>query len=242
MNDIQINQMHVNAWNYLLMRIPNVNAVAGIMGYFQAKTGFNIKLGFEPGKILEKDSFVYDKKAYGIGAWSKWNEKLSWWNLAKISGFAVESLESQLDLFCDQLKGTTFKALNDGLEVAENPENAGLLMHGLYFSGDESSTKLKNDILEYAHLFHANFVHPKRKVRYVEIKDEEVWARFRPTFLGKKVHKANKGETYQYIATTKNGRWFSIYLDGKILWVKAESAVVFEREETYGVCSNNNCV
>lgn len=241
MNDIIVTQAHVDAWDYLLVRLENVNAVSGIMGFFQARTGFNPLNGFYDGKImfgLDRDSFIKDKKAYGIGAWDKWYDKQSLWNLAKRSGYAISTLESQLELFTEELKGLTHAKLREALKHVENPEDAAEIMYTLYLPEEKRDVKLHNDICEYAHFFYTRFVHPKHTVRYVEITDEEVWVRARPFFLAKRVGKAHKGETYQHITTTQNGKWFSIYYEGQICWIKGESGVVVEREETYGEYSN----
>lgn len=238
MNDIIVTQAHVDAWDYLLVRLENINAVSGIMGYFQARSGFETMYGFygEDGiaKPLGRDSFIRDKKAYGIGAWDKWYDKQSLWNLAKRSGYAISTLESQLELFCEELKGLTHAKLREALKHVENPEDAAELMYTLYLPEENRDAKLHNDICDYAHFFYTRFVHPKHTVRYVEITDDEVWVKARPYFLGKRIGKAHKSETYQHITTTKNGKWYSIYFNGRICWIKGESGVVVEREETYG--------
>lgn len=238
MNDIIVTQAHVDAWDYLLVRLQNVNAVAGIMGYFQARSGFETMYGFygEDGisKGLDRDSFIMDKKAYGIGAWDKWYEKLGLWNLSKRSGYGISTLENQLELFYEDLKGLTYANLRESLKHVENPEDAAELMYTLYLPEENRWSKLHNDICEYAHLFYSRFVHPKHTVRYVEITDEEVWVKARPYFLGKRIGKAHKGETYQHITTAQNGKWYSMYYNGQICWIRTQSGVVVEREETYG--------
>lgn len=238
MNDITITQAHVDAWDYLLARLANVNAVSGIMGYFQARTGFETMYGFyEDGGIakgLDYDSFIRDKKAYGIGAWDKWYEKAGLWNLSKRSGYGISTLENQLELFYEELKGLTYANLRESLKHVDNPEDAAELMYTLYLPEENRWSKLHNDICEYSHLFYTRFVHPKHTVRYVEITDEEVWAMSRPHFLGKRISKAYKGETYQHITTAKNGKWYSVYYNGQICWIRAKGGVLVEREETYG--------
>lgn len=245
MNDILINQTHINAWDYLLVRLENVNAVSGVMGYFQAMTGFNPLHGFYNDGItkgLDRESFIRDKKDYGIGAWDTWYDKQSWWNLAKHSGYAMSSLESQLELFCEELKGITHKALFESLKIAENPEDAAELMYNLYYRHyhDDKNFTVHNDIMDYAHFFYTRFVHPKHTVRYVEITDEEAWVKTRSTFLAKKIGKVHKGETYQLITTSRNGKWFSVYFNGEIRWIRSSSGVVVEREETYGEYKDSN--
>lgn len=244
MSDILIEQKHIDAWNYLLVRLENVNAVSGVMGYFQAMTGFNVLHGFNVDDIkngLERWSFIKDQKAYGLGAWDTWYDKQSWWNLAKRSGYAISSIESQLDLFCAELKGLTHKALRESLEMSENPEDAAEAMYNLYYCHyhEDKNFAMHNNIMDYAHFFYTRFVHPKRTVRYVKITDEEAWVKTRSTFLGKKVGKVYKEETYQHIASVKNGKWYSIYYNGEIRYIKASSGVVIEREETYGEYKNS---
>lgn len=243
MNDILITQTHINAWDYLLVRLENANAVSGVMGYFQAMTGFNPLHGFYNDGIadgLDRESFIRDKKAYGIGAWDAWYDKQSWWNLAKRSGYALSSIESQLELFCEELKGQTHKALKEALGQTENPEDAAEIMYNLYYCHyhEDKNFAAHNDIMDYSHFFYTRFVHPKHTVRYVQITDEEAWVKARSMFLAKKVGKAHKGETYQHIATIKNGKWYSIFYNNEICWIRAASGVVIEREETYGEYSD----
>ena len=155
MNDILITEAHITAWDFLLVRLENVNAVSGVMGYFQACSGFETMYGFygEDGisKGLDRDSFIKDKKAYGIGAWDKWYDKQSWWNLSKRSGYALSTLESQLELFTEELKGQTHKSLYEGLRHVDNPEDAAELMYTLYLPEENRQATLHNDICEYAH-------------------------------------------------------------------------------------------
>ena len=198
MNDITITQAHVDAWDYLLARLVNVNAVSGIMGYFQARTGFETMYGF------------YE------------------------DGGIAKGLDYQLELFYEELKGLTYANLRESLKHVDNPEDAAELMYTLYLPEENRWSKLHNDICEYSHMFYTRFVHPKHTVRYVEITDEEVWAMSRPHFLGKRISKAYKGETYQHITTAKNGKWYSVYYDGQICWIRAKGGVLVEREETYG--------
>lgn len=241
MNDILITQVHVDAWDYLLVRLNNVNAVSGVMGYFQARTGFETMYGFYDrtdsngiSKGIDRDSFIRDKKAYGIGAWDKWYDKQGLWNLAKRSGYAISTIEAQLELFTEELKGPSHAKLREALKHVDNPEDAAEIMYTIYLPEENRDAKLHNDICEYAHIFYTRFVHPKHTVRYVEITDEEVWVKARPYFLGKRIGKAHKKETYQHITTSQNGKWYSIYYNGQICWIRTQSGVVVEREETYG--------
>lgn len=212
MTDIQVTNKTIDAWQFLTRIIRNQNAVAGIMGYFQARTGFDPLKGFVPveeGWTCDRKTFIYDKKAYGMGAWDIWYDKLGWWNLAKKAGYPLSSVEAQLYFFCEELKGTTHKVLCEALKHVDNPADAARLMYDLY-PGHEMTDKMLNDIQEASMFFYDNFVRPIRKVRYVKIIDEEAWVKTRPSFLGKRVGKAIKGETFTHIITTKNGKWESI--------------------------------
>lgn len=237
MKDILISKTHSDAWNYLIVRLDNPHAVAGVMGYFQARTGFNTLNGFYPmgeGMSIDRKTFIHDKRPYGIGAWDIWYDKQGWWNLAKRSGYPLTSVEAQLDFFDGQLNGQTYGPLGDALKLSENVLTAAEAMYNLYLGEDHVDECNLDDILDYAHQFYSHFVHPTRTVKYVRVTDEEAWIKTRPMFLGRKIHKAVLGETYPHFATSNNGKWEAIYYEGSIRWILAKSVVVFERKENYG--------
>lgn len=239
MDDVYVSASHEYAWNYLMEHIGNENAVAGIMGYFQALTEFNPMHGFYKDgaitKTFDRDSFITDKKEYGIGAWNKWYDKQSLWNISKRDGYPISGIECQIDLFIRNLTGISEnRSLLDALKLADNPEDAGEIMYNIYLPQDKRNEDLCRSICDYAHLLYAHFVRPKRIVRYVKIQNEEAWVRARPFLFAKKVFKAGKNEMYHHVASSKNGKWHSIYFEGGIRWIQASAGSLLEREESYG--------
>lgn len=235
--DIEFTKIHSDAWDFLLVRLSNPNAVAGVMGYFQARTGFNPLKGFyEDGNLetVDRETFIHDKREYGIGAWDIWYEKLGWWNLAKKAGYPIGSVEAQLYYFCEELKGQTYKKLCEALKLVDNPEEAADLMYMLYLKDSDPLKTRHDDIRDASHAFYERFMHPTRIVKYARVMDDGVWIKRRSTFLSRKIAKTKKGDEFTFVAPSKNYNWYAIVYNNDIRWIPAENCQIITREETYG--------
>lgn len=125
--------------------IDNQNAVAGIMGYFYAKSGMKADYGidrkpFDPMQPplhnwLMKD-FVQDGEAVGLAGWVRWTDKQGIWNMAIKNGTHLWDEEMQIGYFLEDISRECYKALRDELEAADISQEAVASMARHYLFDD----------------------------------------------------------------------------------------------------------
>lgn len=106
-------------WNYLINKINNPYAVAGIMGNLYAESTLNsLKLESSFQKKLEYtnesytlavdnktyNNFIYDKAGYGIAQWTYWSRKQKLLEYAIACNTSIGNLKMQLDFLCQELQ------------------------------------------------------------------------------------------------------------------------------------------
>lgn len=106
-------------WNYLISKLNNQFAVAGIIGNLYAESNLNAKklqssyqtkLNFTNETYTNAvdsgtyTNFVYDSAGYGIAQWSYWSRKQALLDYIKSKKVSIGNLEAQLEFLYKELK------------------------------------------------------------------------------------------------------------------------------------------
>ena len=106
-------------WNYLISKLNNQFAVAGIIGNLYAESSLNskklqssyqTKLNFTNETYTNAvdsgmyTNFVYDSAGYGIAQWTYWSRKQALFDYIKSKNVSIGNLETQLEFLYEELK------------------------------------------------------------------------------------------------------------------------------------------
>lgn len=234
-----INYDPYQVWKYLINRIGNPYGVAAIMGNLMAEssmssicaTGLN-KIGYASVGQYTKDSddgehdFVNDGVAYGLAQWCFYSRKQGLLDLARKKNKSVGDSDIQLEYLCDEMQG--YKTVWNAVVSATNIKDASDIVMLKYEKPANTGDGAKRKRAEYAQKYYDLYAWQKTSGKLVVITDNKVNLR-----CGNDKHytihaRANKGDSFKWVATAQNG-WHAIEYDNRpqrVLWVHPDFSEV----------------
>lgn len=241
-----VNESTEKIWNCLNSWLKNEYAVAALMG--------NMDLSWvEIGKLDKPmEEFVHGKGRVGIMRWCDWVSKQELWNLIAATGGSRSDLDIQLDLIYDQLhRPSNEVVLTDLIRCKDIIEGVNIVL-AEYMRAQNRNNAVKRSRCEQAKFYFDQYAPdlaryaaerepksemdiPCRKVeiKYARITKTNAVVRKAAGILSRKAGHAYRGEEYQLIIESKNGKWAAIYFkDGAIRWVSKKDCEIFTKEES----------
>ncbi len=187
------------------------------------------------GMFFKMKDFTYDENVtYGLAGWQWWARKQGLYNLTKKNGKALCDLDAQLIFLWDELQAPSMQKLITILRNTTSVREASEYV-ALRFIADDVKRIDLNSLEErwsYAKAYYKLFSGEEekslpinveeRKGNYIRIIGENVAYKASPLAVSRTLGRAKKGETHQYIITSRNGRWHCAYIDEKLVWLPAK--------------------
>lgn len=158
-------------WGYLIGKGFSEAAAAGIMGNWEAESGFKSNCvqgdylqsnptqydedyarGVNTGSI-SKDDFIYNGPGgggYGLAQWTTYSRKEGLYEFAKDQGTDIDDLKMQLDYFMKELESSSYNSLlEDSFKCmdggAESAIEAAIKFHEIYEGSADSDEQVRNN-------------------------------------------------------------------------------------------------
>lgn len=225
-------------WDFLYGKLKNPYGTAGLMGNIYVESKFkptNLQNSYET-KLHTTDAeyteyvdngvyknFVNDHAGYGLVQWTYWSRKEGLLNFAKQTNRSIGDLDMQLEYIWKELH--SYKNVLNVLLAATSVEEASdAVCSGYEGPGDqsESARRKRSDYgLTYFHKYYK--ATPDHKS--VRITGDHVNIRQGNGTNFPRITSANKGTTYNWIATAENG-WNAVLLTNFVGWVSGQYSQV----------------
>ncbi len=157
-------------WDFLMSKLGNAYAVAGIMGNLYAESGLrsnNLQNSFE--KKLGMDdvaytaavdsgaygNFVRDSAGYGLAQWTYWSRKQNLLNFARAAEKSIGDLSMQLDFLWMELQG--YKPLMAALKAAKSVYEASTAVLLQYEKPADQSEAVKRKRAEFGSNYYKQY-------------------------------------------------------------------------------------
>jgi len=155
-------------WNELIKVGFTPAGAAGVMGNWQKESGNHavrvqgdFSSGYEKSKEYTKnadanpDSFIHDKKGYGLAQWTYWSRKKGLVDKAHGQGLSVGDISAQVQYFKDELQG--YPSLLNTLTTTNDVSKASNDMLHVYEQPADQSTREENERIGYSNSWLARY-------------------------------------------------------------------------------------
>lgn len=145
-------------WDFLMIKIGNEIAVAGIMGNMEAESGFvttNMQDSYETDSLNDSNyttltdngtytNFIHDSIGYGLCQWTWHTRKKALLDLAKDNGKSVGDIDVQLSLLWLELTTDYKTSVLDRIKNETNIYNASTIVLCNFENPENQSQAVKN--------------------------------------------------------------------------------------------------
>lgn len=168
-------------WRYLLDRIRNPIAVAGIMGNLKAESALrpdNVQNSFEArygndktytervdSGVYGREKFSRDSAGYGLAQWTHWSRKAALWDHLKGKGLSIADLEGQLDFIIIEMEASGLLAKLE--RMTDVTDATALVLRSYEKPADQSAAAVERrakNAREYLAAFGAPDLDKKRSI------------------------------------------------------------------------------
>lgn len=237
------------AWEFFMREIGNEYGVAALIAGLYFMSGMETGLGKENYEIaLEKredkdarKAFIFEKFQFGIGGWKNWIRKQSLWNFAGKTAENLMNLDMQMRFVMDEFSGTTYGQVLEVLKTTDNVDKAVTSVAIGYLDLNRKQRAEVTVINDIAKIIHDSYICIRKvifsPVKYVKAENIGVkvfsdiprgMKRFR-----KKLGVMDPYDTYSYVETSEDGKWFRIRYEDNFGYVSADKTyIITKMEET----------
>jgi len=234
-------------WDFLQQRTNNAYGTAAIMGNLMAESTLNPRAVAgtkDPDYVSKADSglidFANDGHAFGLVQWAFYTRKEALLNFAKSHNASVGDLNIQLEYLVDEMSNK-YKTAWSAVVWANNVRDASDAVMLRYEKPANTSEKAKQRRANYAQKFYTLYANVEpadapvdsrdtikvKLTRQVIVTADKVNVRLGNGTDCFKLFLANKGATYDWVATAENG-WNAVKLLKQVGWVSGEFSEVKE--------------
>lgn len=239
-------------WYFFLSKIRNGYGVAALLGgifycsrmdplsidkpndyWSESEYTHNVDTGEIPLSEFRKDGL-----GYGLMRWTTWWRKQSLLNYAKKKNTSVGDMNTQLEFIWDELNSISYGDALCKLQNAKNCREAANVLYMKYLDKEMPKNEEGIDLCtDHANSYYIAFMQNRSRlipVTYIRITADKAAVRKRATIASKKLGTAIKDDEFQYLTTSKNGKYYSIYLarHNEIGWISVKAcADPFEKME-----------
>ena len=239
-------------WYFFLPKIRNGYGVAALLGgifycsrmdpmsidkpndiWAESEYTTNVDNGVIPLSEFRKDGL-----GYGLMRWTTWWRKQSLLNYAKKKEKSIGNIETQLEFIWDELNSITYGDVLCKLQNAKNCREAVDILYMKYM--DKLMPKREEGIdlcTDHANAYYVAFMRNRSRlipVTFIRVTADKAAVRKKASIASKKLGIAIKDDEFQYLTTSRNGKYYSIYLSrhNEIGWISAKAcAEPFEKME-----------
>ena len=232
--------MSEKIWNYFYEKIGNPYGTAALMGNFyiesrlsptSLQSSYSRKLGLTSEQYTRfvdngtYANFINDSAGYGLAQWTYWSRKEALYNFAKSKRVSIGDLDMQLEFVWKELQ--SYKTCLKALKEATNIRNASDVIVERYEKPADQSEKSKQNRADfgqkYFDLYYSkkSFSKEEKLSKSVIVLKDRVNVRSGNGKEFARIFLANKGSSYEWVATSENG-WHAVKLPKQIGWISSE--------------------
>ena len=247
-------------WNYLMGKLDNEYAVAGLMGNLYAESAlrsnnlqgtYERKLEFTDTTYTEAvdsgeyDNFVRDSAGYGLAQWTYWTRKQKLYDFAKKSGKSICDLNMQLEFLCEEMSTNYKTSVWTPIKAAKSVREASDIVLTKFEQPGDMGESVQIKRASYGQKYYDKYAAkpevPEKKqetnVMYAEKRDKALSGTYKVTASGGLNIRAGAGTKYKSIGVLKynskvqNYGYYSVASNGR-KWLYVETP-----DGTIGFCS-----
>lgn len=225
--------MEKEIWDFLIEKIGNAYGVAGLMGNLYVESHLNPKMlqssyarklnmsSEEYTKAVDSGSytaFSTDSAGYGLAQWTYSVRKKNLLIYAQKHESSIGNLQTQLGFLWEEIQ--TYKTVLKTLKSATSVRQASDVVCERYEKPKNQTETGKQNRAEFGMRFYSAYAGGKKVVTTDKVNiragDSKEYA---------KLGSAEKGNSFEWVATAENG-WHAIRYKDRVAWVSGEFSQV----------------
>ena len=226
-------------WDYINEQTKNPYGTAAIMGNLMAESSLNPKCVTgtrDPYYVSKADlgaiDFVHDGYAFGLAQWCFYTRKEGLLNLAKSRGCSVADLKLQLEYLIYELSNK-YKSVWAAVAQAKTIREASDVVMLKYEKPSDTSEIMRQRRANYGQKYYDAYAsadnqgenEPIISPKQVVVTTDRTNIRAGNGKNFPIISRANKGSSYEWIATSENG-WHAIKIPDRVVWVSGEFSII----------------